>query len=437
MTKLNSLAECSYSFNFDRTPNLQGANDKILSEYGAIGVRLMIPDYHSSDSVPYASYGMSSPVAVASPCADPVISGTVPGTSYAPASAIGLPGGSGITNSVRMPQTALYHPDITESGNGVCSESHDYCLSKSIEFELFKNMLFKTLPEYLPPQTSIGIQQYSKENGKVLHGLTFTPPQHQGERPDILTSPVIYIDSLFKEYLNFELGMKEICMIIAREYNENLELPFKFNAYQFMDYAQARKRLVLKLLNREKNAELLKSTPHMDHSDLSLIASYVLPDSTGNEYTCTVNNKMLEIWNINREKLFADARASSESMLPLKIRSMTDFMNDINLNLPKSNNIISEAPELFILTNSICNCGASSIFYKGAAEKCLEIIGGDFYILPSSVHELLLISKSKSPDPDSLRNTVAHVNSVCVKDTEYLSGNVYSFNFKKHTIKIV
>ena len=53
-----------------------------------------------------------------------------------------------------------------------------------------------------------------------------------------------------------------------------------------------------------------------------------------------------------------------------------------------------------------------------------ELLGGDFYVLPSSVHELILIAVDDQ-DPQQLADLVRSANRSVVRDNEILANDLY------------
>lgn len=84
--------------------------------------------------------------------------------------------------------------------------------------------------------------------------------------------------------------------------------------------------------------------------------------------------------------------------------------------------------------NSCFGAGIIAIpdFLEDAAEK----MHGDFYILPSSIHEIILIPADCGVDASELRDMVYDVNKVEVSEEEKLSDNVYFYSAAEHTLKI-
>ena len=61
-------------------------------------------------------------------------------------------------------------------------------------------------------------------------------------------------------------------------------------------------------------------------------------------------------------------------------------------------------------------------------------IGENFYILPSSIHEVIIIAESQSPSKDDLQDMVRDINETQVDAEELLSDTIYYYNFKEKAL---
>lgn len=87
-------------------------------------------------------------------------------------------------------------------------------------------------------------------------------------------------------------------------------------------------------------------------------------------------------------------------------------------------------PTMYILTNEFKMCGASVIFYPNVLERAGKIIGDDFYVLPSSIHETILVRADKIFSKDELTQMVREVNQQ-VDSEELLSNHAYFYSVEK------
>ena len=80
--------------------------------------------------------------------------------------------------------------------------------------------------------------------------------------------------------------------------------------------------------------------------------------------------------------------------------------------------------------------GAAAMLYPRFLKDVAEKIGSDFYILPSSVHELIFVRAQKGCDVPEMVKTVREVNSdpalMCSED--FLSNSVYYYDSNNNAV---
>ena len=351
------------------------------------------------------------------------------------------------------PFSGMISFDAEISGNDPAAYSPEPDMTDE-EYKTFKELLTPAIQRRISPLIRISIRDYLKNNGVKARGVTFEPVK-TASGPVLDISPVIYIDSLYEAYRTGSLGLNDIASIIVSEYFKYLEPPFK-NLPDILDFKTARKRLAFRVVNTELNAELLSSVPHMDILDLSLIFYYLVNDDSGSLSYCTITDHLINRWNLSLEKLYHISVKNAAKLLPLSLSSLDEAIcRIIDPNTadsqaagqggsasgsasgcncdsdPDSETVQTKKPwgaAAFVLTNTAGTHGSAVIFYKGVPEKCFELIGESYFILPSSIHELILVRESMVRDPMELTKIVRSVNLNSVSRNEFLSDSVYHYS---------
>ena len=137
------------------------------------------------------------------------------------------------------------------------------------------------------------------------------------------------------------------------------------------------------------------------------------------------------IWEVTEDILFQTAIASMIRRFPPSLSSVEALIG-----LPELP-VQSDFPHLFALTNSKAFFGASVIMYPGILRTAAKKLGGAYYILPSSMHEVLLLAKDKDTDPSQLKEIVEEVNLTDAVSTDFLSNHVYEYDSDEDTVTIV
>lgn len=157
-----------------------------------------------------------------------------------------------------------------------------------------------------------------------------------------------------------------------------------------------------------------------------------------------INNDIFDMWEIAIEELHDTAIKNISNLEPCVMKSMTEIMVEmmmpkllaVGMEEEKARELIdNSSPEMmYVITNKSKNHGAMAILDKEFVNECIETIGEDFYVLPSSIHELILIPNSGEMDVETLRGMVSEVNRTQVSREERLSDNVYRYSNGKLVI---
>lgn len=137
-----------------------------------------------------------------------------------------------------------------------------------------------------------------------------------------------------------------------------------------------------------------------------------------------VDRKMLESFGLSEDELFKAALESAPVVMPAKLLPAEQIF-DFGKEEKESNTML-------MLTTSSVMFGASTLFYPGMLASIADQLGGNYFILPSSRSELVVIKETESIDPKTLQSIVCSVNSSdLVDDIDFLSDSVFYYNAKK------
>lgn len=285
-----------------------------------------------------------------------------------------------------------------------------------MNYQEFVGTVTGFLRESLPCGTKLEMLPLEKNNGVILDGLSI---RRQGQK----VAPTIYMDACYREYLGGR-SLKGICDQIL-ECCQETDFEGSFDADFFKDYRRVKATVVYKLVNAEKNRELLKKIPHLPYLDLAIVFYCLLTDTPVGSATVLIHNSHLKLWNVGCGELYRDARVNALRLLPARLSGMAEVIRELSGGV--------EEPEetgvpMYVLTNTQKALGAACILYDGVLKSCADKIGEGFYVLPSSVHEVILVPASAAGDEQELTAMVRDINRTQVRDTELLSDNVYLYS---------
>ena len=297
-------------------------------------------------------------------------------------------------------------------------------MNSFMDFPLFTASVTRKLQEKLGSRYRIFSRPVKKNNGKELTGIIV-------EEQDCNTSPTIYIDDFYEDYrknVSIEEIVENICQIFYKSrFAQSVDLS------DFTDYSKASEQIAFKLINYEKNRELLKEIPHKIFYDLAIVFYYSVqePPFDGNA-TILIRNSHLRAWEISLEELYEGAMERTPEMFPAQIENIEDIIADmlgskkkscINANESKEDNIA-----MYVLSNKQKLQGASCMLYPDVLRQFSMEQGSDLYILPSSVHEVILLPDTGKNSAQSLLEMVSDINRTQVEESEVLSDAVYYYS---------
>lgn len=286
------------------------------------------------------------------------------------------------------------------------------------EFYLYveKNIL-KYLPE-LEGQKVI-VQRVKKNNQISIMGLSI------GEQKNYLL-PILYLEPFYRNYLRgqpLEEVMKEISVVY-----QGHQIGFYLDEDKVSDYEYIKKNLFYRIVNYEKNKELLKYTPHERFLDLAVTYRWAAYRNHDGMASAMVRNRELLMWGVSKEQMMKDARENTEKIFPPVMRKIQSV-------LPIR--IIEEEIPLFVMSNGDYMNGASVMLYKDVVKDFARYMEHDLYILPSSIHEvIILLDDEYVKSPEELQRMVRETNRIVVDREEVLSDHVYYYDRKKDEFRI-
>ena len=288
-----------------------------------------------------------------------------------------------------------------------------------MNYQNFKENIKHVIQNQLGSDVTVTIQEIIKNNNTHLDGLTILS--------DTLNiSPTIYLNYYYRQYLKGKT-MDEIYREILTVYRENtprnnIDISF------FTDYEKVKKRIVFKLINYDRNKALLDKIPYIRYLDLAIVFNCLVTSDANGSATILIYNHHLAFWNITKDDLYTLAMQNTPKLLTYDLRNMTDVLEELMSDAALESDITDiELPiPMYVLSNTCKLNGSSCILYKNLLPMLGKKLDSDFYILPSSIHEVLLIPAYEH-NSEELTKMVREVNATQLANEEILSDHVYYF----------
>ncbi|MFQ9086043.1 MAG: DUF5688 family protein [Roseburia sp.] len=210
----------------------------------------------------------------------------------------------------------------------------------------------------------------------------------------------------------------------------------------FTDYANVRPHIAYKLIHYERNRHLLADLPHFRYLDLAIVFYCLVSSSPSGNATILIRKDHLRFWNISPTQLFDAAKENTPRLLSYDLSNMNDLMEELlvpahsTLSDPDIKKEDAAICPMYVLTNQNKLNGASCILYEHLLEHFADRLCCDLYILPSSIHEVILIPATSDTSYQELSQMVQEVNDTQVSPEEILSDHVYYFSRSSGSIRM-
>lgn len=208
-----------------------------------------------------------------------------------------------------------------------------------------------------------------------------------------------------------------------------------------IDYDTAKSRLFVRLLNCDRNSDILKNVVHKTLGDIALTVCAIV-DNRENLISTKILKSMVEKWRKTETDIFNEALENTYRATPPRIYKWEgvlcdesyageSFMNDedvCDLDKSFSGNILSTTRK----TN-----GAVAVFVPGVAEKISELLDSDFYMVFTSIHEVMIHSTGSGVDLKDLKLVLQDTLREATPSSDYLTEKIYKYNRRTHKFECV
>ena len=285
--------------------------------------------------------------------------------------------------------------------------------------------------EQMGTHVEIESREVLKNNGNVQNGLGISDGSN--------IQSVFYIDAMYERFVAGEGDLDQMAASVSENYLSNKPTD-DFNLGRIMDYEQAKDHIVVSVRNAEKNEELLKTVPHDRVGDLAVMYRVEVTDCPGGGTgSVLINDGLMRSYGIDQDTLREQAWNNTReqhpySFLPM-IEALKKMLPGVEEDFP-----VDLCPELdgrmYLLTNSGKDGGASYLCDKQTLAEVAKELDDNLIILPSSIHECIVLPESKGGELAMFKAMVEEVNATQVTPEEFLSNNVYCFDAQTQELSV-
>lgn len=303
-----------------------------------------------------------------------------------------------------------------------------------IEVKVFAEGVAKQIKDYLPEayqDVTCKVTEQQKNNGTVRIGLLL-------ERPGASIAPIVYMEPFYAEVQKGK-SIERVMIEIAEVCKRSLKVKALPEQIDITDYAAVKEYLSIRVINQKANQKMLSHLPYKEMEDLAVICRIEFPDSDGEEIrTIKVTEELLSFWGVDQETVYQKALENAEKKNPPILTNVNDTLKAGLGMQPESPNLLESEKGaidsgnpvngLYVLRNKMKINGASVLAYPHLPEQLKKAFPQGYYILPSSVHEVMIVPKNHTVTPKELGEMVREINRQDVEREEVLSDRVYEFD---------
>ena len=333
-------------------------------------------------------------------------------------------------------------------------------------YEEFVEAVFRAVEVICKDQPKkVLLQKVVKNNDTVLDALNLTDENTK-------ISPTIYLNHFYEVYEQGK-SIEEIAKEVYDLYRKN-ERRYHFKGDEFSEFDQVKNNIAFRLVNTKLNQKLLGDVPHRTFLDLSLIYYVVLNmeeecghwmegcEAGRSNASVLIHNSHLSMWECKEEELYQFAWKNTRKLYPEVIRSMEELLSSLLVeDLERDSYLREETPsydamdlkeealqevrelnehrselQMYVLTNTAKLHGASCVLYDQVLARFSEKVDCDLFILPSSIHEVILVPARTGICKRELDQMVKEVNQEAVDPEEILSDHAYYYHRKEDQISM-
>jgi hypothetical protein len=277
------------------------------------------------------------------------------------------------------------------------------------------------------------IYKVMKNNSLELDSLVL---QKEGKN----FSPNIYVKPYYEAY---QEGVK-ISELVYRLCNiyQNCTIPIVEDTFTY-SFEQMKPFIIYRLVNYDRNLKLLEKIPHIRYLDLAITYHCLVREDEEGIGTIRITNEHMKHWKAHLKELHELAAENTKRLFPDILRSMEEVIRSMLLEELTGQEEMQEevnpfildtsgqTNKMYILTNQKGINGASCLLYPDVMHKLSEEFESDFYVFPSSIHELILVPTHDNKNSKEYSDMVREINITQVAREEVLSDRVYYYSRDK------
>jgi hypothetical protein len=290
---------------------------------------------------------------------------------------------------------------------------------KKLDFSSFAVQLKELVSAQLGEEFELYLHTAAKNNGGLREGIVVRKKEER-------VTHSIYLELYYKKYIK-NVELENIAVEFVEAYSQAAlnNLP---EAEVLEDFNKISENIFFRLVNYQKNEDVLRDVPFLTFLDLAITFHCLVQNKKDYISSLRITNRHLEGWGINIKILTEVAKDNTPRIFPASIRTMEEILGGFSLAAADNIN------RMYVISNGTGINGASCLLYKDVINVLAEELNGNLFILPSSIHEIIVIKDDGFVGKDELVDMVKDVNLTQVAEEDFLSDSVYYYSADEQRI---
>ena len=294
-----------------------------------------------------------------------------------------------------------------------------------MDLKLFAAVVAEGIQKRLGEDFNISVLTTLKNNSTEYTGISF---QKITEK----ISPTIYIDDVYEEYLENEITISDAVEELIDRYESSMKAMADLHTLS-IDYENCRDKIIYRLVSREQNKKLLENMPYIPFLDMAITFHLVVSISEHYMQSLKISRELQENWGVSVEQLYKMAKENTERLLPPEVSGLRQrvekymTLETAGKQMGEGDLTKSEKIDMIVISNKLGINGAAVVLYEGLIEKIAENYNSDLFLLPSSIHEMIVVPAYDRKLHEVFTGIVGCINEKYVEREEILSDRVYIY----------
>ena len=205
-----------------------------------------------------------------------------------------------------------------------------------------------------------------------------------------------------------------------------------------------RKGLFIQLVNADANRALLENAVYDSVEDMAAVVRCKVAEEGALLYSFRVTKDSLPLFRMGQSEVLTEAYKNTAAQ-EFQLRNTADILREelerqieagevTEIQREVMEEMLAQESPLYVLTNQEKVNGANVMLCPVALQKVHEELGEPYYILPSSIHEVMVVRESEDMDIGRMKEMVKKVNLSTVEPEDLLSYEVFRYDGRKLSV---